>query len=324
DARALTREPAVWREVLRHRPGHRAHAARGAQAPVAQAGRADLRQARVAQPDRIGEGPCGAGHDRGRRGTRHDHARPDHPRADLGQHGHLVGHDLLAQGLPAQGRDARQRDRGARSAPAHVRRRDRLLTRFAGLERRGGHGSRHGGGRRLVLHALPVRQRGQPARPLQRHGARDPRGARRGHRLRGRARDGGDVDGPRPPPQGGGPGHEDRGRRAAPGRARAGAALARRRLHPADHRPVADRPQDLRLEPRLGDLDQAAAGRGGTLRRRLERRDRQDRRTRRLGDRRGQRRLHRLRRRLALPLLRRLHQADRRARRGDRDDGLLV
>ena len=31
-----------------------------------------------------------------------------------------------------------------------------------------------------LLHALPVRQRGQPARPLQRHRGRDPRRARRG------------------------------------------------------------------------------------------------------------------------------------------------
>ena len=42
--------------------------------------------------------------------------------------------------------------------------------------------------RRLVLHALPVRQPGQPARPLRRHGAGDPRGARRpGRRVRRRA-----------------------------------------------------------------------------------------------------------------------------------------
>ena len=36
-----------------------------------------------------------------------------------------------------------------------------------------------GRGRRVLLHALPVRQPGQPRRPLQRHGGRDPRGARR-------------------------------------------------------------------------------------------------------------------------------------------------
>ena len=36
--------------------------------------------------------------------------------------------------------------------------------------------------RRLVLHALPVREPGQPERALQRHGAGDHRGARRGRR----------------------------------------------------------------------------------------------------------------------------------------------
>jgi cysteine synthase B len=38
------------------------------QAPVAEAGRAHLGQARVAQPDGLGEGSRGAGDDRGRRG----------------------------------------------------------------------------------------------------------------------------------------------------------------------------------------------------------------------------------------------------------------
>ncbi len=41
-----------------------------------------------------------------------------------------------------------------------------------GLQRRGRDGAGDGRGRRLVLHALPVRQPGQPARALQRHGAR--------------------------------------------------------------------------------------------------------------------------------------------------------
>ena len=42
-------------------------------------------------------------------------------------------------------------------------------------------------GRLVVLHALPVRQRGQPARALRGHGRGDPRGARRGDRVRRRA-----------------------------------------------------------------------------------------------------------------------------------------
>ena len=51
---------------------------------------------------------------------------------------------------------------------------------------------------RLLLHALPVRQRGQPARPLRRHRAGDPRGARPRRRLRRRARHRRDADGRRP------------------------------------------------------------------------------------------------------------------------------
>ena len=53
-----------------------------------------------------------------------------------------------------------------------------------GLERVGRAGARHGRRRRLVLHALPVRQRGEPRRALQRHGGRDPRRARLGRRVR--------------------------------------------------------------------------------------------------------------------------------------------
>ena len=61
-----------------------------------------------------------------------------------------------------------------------------------------------------------------------------------------------------------------------------------------------------------------AARRGGHLRRRLLGRDRLDRRADRRRDGRGQHRLHRLRRRLEVPLLRDLHAA----RRGDREPGL--
>ena len=131
--------------------------------------------------------------------------------------------------------------------------------------------------RRLLLHALPVREPGEPRRPLPRHGGGDPRGAGRRRGLRGRPRNRRHPDGQRPPAQGGEPGHADRRRRAAAGRARAGAPLARGRLHPADHRPRAARPEDLRVEPRRGALDQAPARRGGPVRGRLERRGRVDR-----------------------------------------------
>src|ERR1700689_552736 len=49
----------------------------------------------------------GAREDRGCRAPRRDRARADDPRADVRQHRHLAGDDLLLQGLPAQGRDAR-------------------------------------------------------------------------------------------------------------------------------------------------------------------------------------------------------------------------
>ena len=114
-----------------------------------EAGRAHLGQDGVVQPDGLGQGPRRAGADRGRRGEGRDPPGPDDPRADVGQHRHLAGDDLLAQGLPAQGRHARQRDAGAHAAAADVRRRDRLLAGRPGLQRRGRDGARDGrGGRR--------------------------------------------------------------------------------------------------------------------------------------------------------------------------------
>ena len=47
----------VRRSLRRHRPGDRQHAAGRAQAALAQARRAHLGQARVAQPDGVGQGP---------------------------------------------------------------------------------------------------------------------------------------------------------------------------------------------------------------------------------------------------------------------------
>ena len=149
-------------------------------------------------PTGLRQGPRRARADRGRRGEGRDPPRPDDPRADLGQHRHLAGDDLLAQGLQAQGRHARQRDARADAAAEDVRRRDRLLAGRPGLQRRGRAGAEDGRRGLLVLHALPVRQRGQPARALQRHGAGDPRGARRDQRVRRRPRHGRDADGRRP------------------------------------------------------------------------------------------------------------------------------
>ena len=174
-------QPALRRALRQRHRGGRQHAAGRAAAPVAEAGRADLRQARGPQPDRLGQGPGREVDDRGRRGAR---ARSSPGQTMLeptsGNTGISLAMICRRKGYPFKVGDARQRDRGAHPAAAHVRRRDRLLRGRQGLERRGRAGARDGRRRLLVLHALPVRQRGQPARPLRRHGARDPRGARRG------------------------------------------------------------------------------------------------------------------------------------------------
>src|SRR3954462_11673363 len=114
--------------------------------------------------------------------------------------------------------------------------------------------------------------------------------------VAGRAPGRGPGGGQGPPPGGGvGGAGKVRRRGADAGRAGPGAALPRRRLHPADHRPVAPGPQDLRDQPRRRGVDAQAARRGRHLRRRLEWRDRVDRGADRQRDGRGQRRLHRLR-----------------------------
>ena len=88
-------------------------------------------------------------------------------------------------------------------------------------------------------------------------------------RLRRRPRHRRHPDGQRQAAEGGRPGDPGRRRRADAGRACPGPALARRRLHPADHRHLPLRPQDHGLQPRRDRLDPQAARRGGDLRRRL-------------------------------------------------------
>ncbi len=65
-----------------------------------------------------------------------DRARADDPRTDIGQHGHLAGNDLLAEGLQAEGRDAGERHPRAHAAAEDVWRGDPLLRGLARLQRR--------------------------------------------------------------------------------------------------------------------------------------------------------------------------------------------
>ena len=171
--------------------------------------------------------------------ARRARAGPRAARADHRQHRHLAGDGREAQGLQARPascprtsrpsasscssstapRSSSPRPRKARTA------RSRLALRMAEA-------------RPALLHALPVRQRGQPARPL------------RGHRRRDRGRDCPEstpsspgsapaarswAPGDRLKESVPGPPGRRRGRAAA-GRPRQRPALARRRLRPADPR----------------------------------------------------------------------------------------
>src|SRR6187549_4074267 len=103
DAARRTCQQALRRALRGHRRLDRQHAAGRAEDACAQAGGADLREARGPQPDRLGQGPGGQVDDRAGRGRERDRSRPDDPRADLRQHRDLAGDDLPAQRLPAQG-----------------------------------------------------------------------------------------------------------------------------------------------------------------------------------------------------------------------------
>ena len=107
-------------------------------------------------------------------------------------------------------------------------------------------------------------------------------------------------------------------RRAAVGRAGRGPAQPRRRLHPAGlrevGRPRAARRQADRPAPRVARVDPPAGGRGRRVRRHLLRRGARRRGQAGRADRGGHHRVHRLRRRLEVPLDRRLHRRPRRRR----------
>ena len=106
--------------------------------------------------------------------------------------------------------------------------------------------------RAALLHAVPVRERGEPARPLRRHRRRDRRGARARRRARRRARHRRDAHGRRRAAAGVVPGRRRRGGRAAARRPGDGAALARGRLRAADPRRGQARPEGARLERGVG------------------------------------------------------------------------
>ena len=293
--------------------GDRPHAADRAQAPVAQAGRAHLGQARVAQPDRLGQGPRRPGADRGRRGE-----GPIRPGQTIleptsGNTGISLAMICARKGYPLKVVMPDNVTPERTAAAADVRRRDRLLARAP----------------RAPTAPSSWRSRWpQPTPPTTcptSTGTRPTRSrtttARRSRSSRSSTRSRAFVAG-----LGTGGTLMGNGRRL---KEELGDACKIVAAEPMQGEPVqglrslddgfippiidlvAARPQDLRHQPRRDRLDAQAARRGGPLRRRLDRGDRPRRGADRRRARRGQRRLHRRRRRLEVPLVGHLHAAAR-------------
>ena len=147
---------------------------------------ADPREARDAQPGRLGEGPDRAADDRGGRAGRAAQAGRDDHRADVGQHRPRPRDRRGAQGLPLHLRHGRQAVGREAGAAARVRRRGRpvpdqrrpRVARELLLGRRAAR-PRHPG----RLQARPVLEPGEPGgararRPDPRSGGRPRAGSR--------------------------------------------------------------------------------------------------------------------------------------------------
>ena len=262
----MLRRPAPRRLL----PHGRRHAAGRADAALARAGRAPVREARVVQPDRLGQGSRGVRHARrGRRGGRAVAGAP-HPRAVERQHRHRArdaGPHARLRASPScmPAGSTPEREQLMRLFGADVD----LLARPSWARTAPCAGPRARRGRPDAVHAVPVRQSGQSARARARHRRGDPRGLPRGRRLRRRARHRRHADGLRPPPAPRPARRADRGGRAAARRGHRRAALARGRLHARDPRPLAARPQAARQQRGVRARPARAGARGGPLRRRL-------------------------------------------------------
>ena len=172
------------------------------QAHLAQPGRPDPGEAREPQPHRLDQGPHRALADRGRRGAAGRSGPGDtimeptsgNTGISLAMICRVRGYKLVAvmpenvtperrQLLTLYGAEIVPTD-GEFGSNGAVE----VATRLVGRER--------------PLHALPVRQPGQPARPLRGHGRGDRARLPGDRRLRGRARHRGHADGLLPAPQG--------------------------------------------------------------------------------------------------------------------------
>ena len=112
-----------------------------------------------------------------------------------GNTGISLAHGREAEGLPAHVRHARELHARAHPPARALRREDRLLAGCGGLERRRSRRLGAGRARAALLHALPVRERGQPSRSLRRHRRGDRGGTPARRRVRRRSRHGRHADG---------------------------------------------------------------------------------------------------------------------------------
>ena len=126
----------------------------------------------------VGQGSARARDHRRRRAPRHDEARPDRRRGDVGQHRHRARDGLRGEGLSVRRDDGR--DVLGRAAQDHARAR-REGDPDAGRRARHGHGAARGGARReaRLVPRAPVREPGEPRVPPADDGPRDPQGLRR-------------------------------------------------------------------------------------------------------------------------------------------------
>ena len=164
------------------------HAAR-APAPVRAARRRrDLRQARVAQSRRLGQGSRGAGDD-SRRRARRARSRPGAILLDATSGNTGIAYAMLgaARGYPRAALRAGQRHARAQAAAARVRRRPRAspIRWTAATARSAKRGASYAARPGSLLLSRSVQQRRELARALRDDRRRDPRADRRtGHALR--------------------------------------------------------------------------------------------------------------------------------------------
>src|SRR3984893_17733315 len=129
-----------------------------------------LREGRMVQSGRCGQGPAGAAHDRGGRTDWRVDGGEGHPGLDVGEHRHRLRPDRRRQGVPGEAGDAGECQRGTPRDRPRLRRGSDFHPGPRGLGWRHPRGAPDQGvGTRGVFHAGPVQQPIQLARAFRYH-----------------------------------------------------------------------------------------------------------------------------------------------------------